>query len=115
MAEQQLNGTDICAGFEEMNRESVPESMRRDRLAVARKLARFLTGEFNGASVNRLAGNIALEQPVFRPRGLPVAAERLQQLGRQHDVAILMPFALVDADEPSADYRYRRPSNEGTR
>ena len=81
MAEQQLNGADICAGFEEMNRKSVPESMGRDRLAVARKLASFLTGKFNGASVNRRAGNIALEQPIFRPCNLPVVRSVSSNLG----------------------------------
>jgi len=81
VAEQQLNGADICAGFEEMNRKSVPESMGRDRLAVARKLASFLTGKFNGASVNRRAGNIALEQPIFRPCNLPVVRSVSSNLG----------------------------------
>jgi len=73
--------------------------MGRNRLAATRESTSFLAGKFNRASVNRLAGNIALEQPIFRPNGPPVTAQRLQQLGRQHHVAILLTLALIDTDD----------------
>ena len=48
MAEQQLDGADIGAGFQQMDREGVPHGMRRDRLADAGELAGLLAGKFDG-------------------------------------------------------------------
>ena len=44
-------------------------------------------------------GRGAGEEEVARPGGLPVGAEDLQQPRREHDVAILLPLALADADD----------------
>jgi hypothetical protein len=49
-----------------MNRESVPKRMRRNRLTDAREPARFLAGEFDGASVDRFSGYLAFEKPALR-------------------------------------------------
>src|ERR1700742_2167474 len=81
-----------------MNGKSVAERMRRYGLARVQQLASLLTGKGNGTSIDRPAGNSPLEQPIFRPGSPPVAAQRLQQLGRQHHVAILLTLTLIDAD-----------------
>ena len=48
MAEQQLNGADIGAGFEQMNGEGVPQAVRGNWLANREAEAGFLTGQFHG-------------------------------------------------------------------
>ena len=44
----------------------------------------------------------AREQPVGRPRQTPGGAQDARQLRRQHDVAVLATFALLDADHHPA-------------
>ena len=39
------------------------------------------------------------EQPTLWPRRLPVGAQQLQQMRREHHVSVLAPFALLDADD----------------
>src|SRR6476661_1954913 len=82
-----------------MNRESVPQRMRSNRLANTRESPSLLAGHFDGASVDWLAAHIALEQPTLRPYGPKVAPKRLQQSRRQHHVTILLALALVDTDD----------------
>ena len=50
MAEQQLNGSDIGAGFKQMHSECVAKRMGRDRLAKAGKLMRLRARLFDGVS-----------------------------------------------------------------
>ena len=82
-----------------MNRESVPHRMGCNGLADARDPPGLLARQFDGTSVDGLAGHITLEQATLRPHGPPVIPERLQQFGRQHYVTILLAFALLDTDD----------------
>src|SRR5512141_1601258 len=82
-----------------MNRESVPQRMRSNRLTNTRESPSLLAGKFDGTSVDWLAAHITLEQPTVRPYGPKVAPKRLQQSGRQHHVTILLAFALFDTDD----------------
>src|SRR5437773_12381409 len=45
-------------------------------------------------------GSVAarIEEPGLRSEGLPVLPQSCQQLGREHHIAILLPFALTHAD-----------------
>ena len=47
MAQQQLDGTQIGTGFQQVNRECVAQRMRRDRFADAGPLSGVPTGAFN--------------------------------------------------------------------
>src|SRR5271168_4223179 len=73
--------------------------MRCNWLANAGEPTSLLAGQFDRASVDRLARHITLEEPPLRPHGSPVTAQRLQQLGREHHVAILLALALFDTDD----------------
>ena len=46
MAEQELNGSQIRTGFEEMDGEGVSQRMRRDRFGEAGQTMRLLAGCF---------------------------------------------------------------------
>src|SRR2546425_2376136 len=98
MAQQQLNRADVRSRFQQMHSERVTHRMGADWLADAGESARLLAGEFDCASADRLAGNVTLEEPPLRPHCSPVVAQRLQQLGREHHVSILLSLALIDTD-----------------
>ena len=53
---------------------------------------------FDGIFCDRVAGVGAREEPLLRARSLPVAAQDIQQLGREHHIPVLAAFALLDAD-----------------
>jgi len=77
---------------------SPSSELRRDRLGDAALQSCLPAGALDGKPGDRLTGPIAREQPLLGAGGLPVVAENVQQLGREHHVAILPPFALFDAD-----------------
>ena len=82
VAEQQLDSPNIRAGFQQVDCESVPQRMGSNRFADAGDSSSLLAGELDGASVDRLAGYITLEQPTLRPQpessyeAFPAASER---------------------------------------
>lgn len=82
-----------------MDGEGVPQTVRRDRFGQAGEVARFRAGMSHRIPGDRLAGTIAGEEPRLWPPHLPIVAQDLQELGRQHHVAVLLAFALLDADD----------------
>jgi hypothetical protein len=74
----------------------VPKRMRRDGFGETRQTKGFLAGRLYGVLRDRLIVTNAWKQPLFRTNGSPVAAQDLQQLGREHHVPILAAFALLD-------------------
>ena len=85
--------------FEQMGGEAVSQGVHGDVLAQAgipcgpdADLVHSLAGD-------RLAWDVAREEPVGRPNDLPVFAEQGEQPRREHDVAIPAPFGLSDADD----------------
>ena len=65
-------------------------------------------GVLDGKRRDRLPGQVAGEQPLLRSGDAPVVAQDVQQLGREHDVAVLPPFALLDADDHALAVDRRR-------
>src|SRR5580704_16691904 len=90
-----------------MDGKSVPQTVRGDRLGQAGEVVRFRTGLSHRIPGDRLDGAIAGEEPRLWLPYLPIITEDLQQLGRQHHVAILLALALLDADDhsPAVDDR----------
>ena len=105
MAEQQLDGAQIGAGFQQVNGEGVAQGVRRDRPGDARPLARLAAGGLHGEPRNRLAGPVAREQPGLRMRLFPVVPQDVQQPRREHDVTVLLAFAGLHPDDhaPAVD------------
>src|SRR5208282_4753943 len=98
MPKQQLNGTEIGAGLEQMNRKRMAQGVRRDRLGDTGLTPHGSADVLHGGSRNRLAGQVAGKQPLLWSNCTIVVPQDVQQPGRQHDVAIFPPFALLDAD-----------------
>src|SRR3989441_12749794 len=98
MALRLFNSSGVRSRFLQNHSEGVTHRMGADWFADAGESARLLAGEFDCASADRLAGNVTLEEPPLRPHCSPVVAQRLQQLGREYHVSILLSLALIDTD-----------------
>src|SRR6266404_4514189 len=61
--------------------------MRADGFGDAATKARLSAGMLNGVRGDRLA-QIPGEEPVLRPHNPPIVAQRVEQLRREHDVAV---------------------------
>src|SRR5208337_1814515 len=46
-----------------------------------------------------LACDVTREKPFLRPHLPPVSGQHLQKLGREHDIAVLPPFTLLNTDD----------------
>ena len=92
MTEEELNGSQIGARFEEMYSECVSKRMRRDRFGETGQTVRLLAGCFYGVLRDWPIIVNAREQPLLRANCDPVAAQDLQQQGRQDHVPIFATF-----------------------
>ena len=98
MAEQELNGAEIGSGFEQVHRKCVPQRMRRHRLGEVRHPMCLAAGGIHGACRYRFSSNGAEKHPCpGGSHGAPIVRQHLQQPGRQHDVAVFLSLALLDA------------------
>ena len=102
VTEQQLNGAQIGTGFEQMDGKGVAQRMRCDGLGESGESMGLLTCVLDRLSRDRVVGLTAREQPLLRVHSFPVATQDIQQLRREHDVAIFTTFALLDADHHPA-------------
>ncbi len=102
MTEQHLNDADVGPGLEQMRRKAVPQGMDCHRLAQVGLTCRLAAGFLQCGYADRFRRILAREQPPTRPNQAPVGAQDLQQLRRQHDVAILAALALLNTDQHPA-------------
>src|ERR1700722_17280951 len=102
MAEQHLDGTNVSAGFQQMSGEAVAQRVHRHRLAERGRSTRSAAGGLQHARVKVPALVLTRKEPVTGPCCLPVAAKHREELGGEHDVAILATFSLIDADQHPA-------------
>jgi hypothetical protein len=98
MPKKQLDGAYVSARFQQVDGEGMTQGMRGDGFGNTGLLTGQSANEFNGAGRDGLAGQIAGKQPMLGPCLAPVVPQDVQQLGREHDVAVLAPFARVHAD-----------------
>lgn len=101
VTKQQLNGAYVGAGLEEMDGEGVPQAVRCHRFGQAGKIVRFRAGLPNCIPADRVAGAIARKEPRLWPPHPPIVAQDLQELGRQHHIAVLLALTLLDTDDHS--------------
>src|SRR6266852_7590322 len=105
MTEQHLDGAQVGAGFEQMCGKAVAQSVGMDVLVFkAGAFGGLLTGvpeNLGGDRMTRRMPSIAGEQPVgglaFQPA--PVDTQGIEQLGAEHDIAILAPLAAPNMND----------------
>ena len=72
-----------------------------DRFGNTATSTRLLARPLYGTPADGFAGLVAREEPFLGAIHSPPFAQDLQQLWREHDIAIYAPFALVDSDNHS--------------
>jgi hypothetical protein len=90
VAEQDLNGTEIHARFQQVRCKGVPQRVRMNRFGNAGVLCGFLAGREDGLARDRLSKFSAGEQPILGSPPAPVDPQQLQQLGRQQGLPVLV-------------------------
>src|SRR5271168_2919853 len=104
MAEQDLNGAQVGAGFKKMCGEAMTQSVRMDApMLKAGTFSSDLAGspeDLGGDGITCRVPAVAGKQPLLRlaPETSPVDAKFLQQLRAEHDIAVLAALALSDMD-----------------
>ena len=101
MTQQQLNCAHVGARFQQMHGKRVPQGMRCDRFGNRATPARLLARILDGWSADMGVGLIAREEPFLGSIHSPPLAQDLQQLWREHNIAVYSPFASSDADNHS--------------
>jgi hypothetical protein len=99
--QQDLDEAQVRAVFHEVGREAVAEDVGSDPLADPGGLARKGDGALDGAFVKGTARVTAGEEPVLGPVRAPVMPQRLQEEGREHDLALDVALGVSD-DENAA-------------
>src|SRR5262249_22774297 len=99
VTKQHLNHADVGVLLEQVGGEAVPQGMQRDALADRRHMGGRVTGAIELARGCRLRWIAAREKPALRPRRLPPGPQQLEQVWGEHDVAILVALAPLDADD----------------
>ena len=80
MAKEQLDGAQVGACFEEVNREGMAQRMRADGFGDAATETRLSAGMLDGMRGDRSA-EIPGEKPLLGPHDPPIVSERVEQFG----------------------------------
>jgi hypothetical protein len=101
VAQQHLDHANVDALLEQVGREPPgcdPGGMRRNALGDARQLLGGGDGAADLMRGDRVDRVLAGKEPDLRPRRLPPFAQELEQLRRQHHVAVPLSLALLDPE-----------------
>jgi hypothetical protein len=95
MPKQQLDCAHIGTRFQQMRCKGVPERMRRDRFKNPTASMRFLAGSLHGVDFYVAVDSITRKQPPLGSSDRPPAAQGLQKLWREHDIAVFAPLCCL--------------------
>ena len=98
VAEQRLDHADVELAFQQMGRKAVPQGVKRRAGLDLGGLGGEMKDAVELARRQRVDCRTAGEQPALRSRRLPPLPQHIEQIRRQHHVAILAALPLVDAD-----------------
>src|SRR5262249_61935678 len=101
VTEQQLNGPQIRARFQQMSCEAVTQRVRGNRFGESGSHGRSVTDPSDPIARDGISRPISDKEIWVRFVGLPVFPEQLEQFGREHDKAIFAPFTLANGDHLS--------------
>jgi|SRR6516164_550681 hypothetical protein len=99
MTEQQLDGAHIGALFQQVNGKGVAHGMWCDRLSNAAAVTSSPTRLLNRARADVPVGLIPGKEPSLGSLDAPPLAKNLKQFGGEHDIAIFLSLALLDAND----------------
>ena len=118
VAQQDLNGAEIGAGFEQVSGEAVTQRVGMNLFLDAGSLGGFPAGVPDGFGVDGLITAmvaVAGKQPGagFSPQPMPMCTQFIEQLGTEHDITIPASLAALDVNHHAlavdvADLQARR-------
>jgi hypothetical protein len=108
MAEQHLDDAQIGPRLQQVGGKAVTQGVDGDRLSKLRRLARQMAGEAEHLATDRPLSGATRKQKVLRTDDEPVAAQDIQQLLRQHGIALVAALA-GNADDHALGSRCLRP------
>jgi len=98
VAKKDLDRAQVHAGFKEVGSEGVAQRVGLDGLVDPAGPASLAEGALDRRDVKRPVRAGAGEEEGSRGTvDLPVLSELPEESGREHDVAVLLPLALLDA------------------
>src|SRR6516165_1285776 len=105
VSEQSLDDPDIGLLLQQMRSKAVPQGMNPDAFDDARtprcqanNAVKLAPTRVSPAIAGKQPG-LAGRHPSLLARGAPPFAQQLEKVGRKHDIAILLPLALLDPDD----------------
>jgi hypothetical protein len=108
MAQERLDDSDIGAAFQQVGRKAVAQGVQRYTLPDPGRIRRLVEQPVELAGRHRLAAALAGKQPAFlhgrsgiatRWARLPLLSQQIEHLCREHDVAVLAAFRLLNAND----------------
>ena len=99
MAQQDLNGSQVGAGLEQVGSETEAQGMHAEAFAQARSGQRLLADLLDRPRTDRLVGLASGEEVRLGSLDLPILAEDLQEPRGEHQVSIPVPLGLTDVDD----------------
>ncbi len=99
MPQQNLNDTQISAALQEVGGKAVPKRMHRHVLGETGCLARSVTRHCEHFWIDMTARITTGKQPNTRAGPQPIGAQNLQQLFRQHGLALFAALPVLDPDQ----------------
>jgi hypothetical protein len=97
MSKQDLDHPNINILFEQVGRKAMAQSVRRHPLGKLGYVSGSLAGARQLARRHRVDGVLAREQPALRPCNAIPVAQKFEQHGGKHRIAIFATLALLDA------------------
>src|SRR5712692_8522528 len=96
MAQQDLDGAEIDAGFEQVRSEGMPQRVGMNGFGDAGSPRGVPTSQKDGLGRDGSPGMRAGEQPVGGSLASPIATQQVQQLRRQKSLPILTALAVAN-------------------
>src|SRR5215471_9617619 len=101
VTEQQLNGPQICARFQQMSCEAVTQRVWCNRFGESGSHGRFVTNPSYPIARDGISRPVSDKEIGARFVNPPVFPEQFEQLGREHDKSIFTPFTLTNGNHLS--------------
>jgi hypothetical protein len=89
-----LDGAHVGARFQQVDREAMAKAVGRDRFGNAAASVGLLAGVLDGHPSDGTASSIPREEPALGPGRAPPGAQDVQQLRREHHVAVFLPLCV---------------------
>src|SRR6185437_13527298 len=96
MSEQHLDHANVGLLLEQMRGKAMPQRVQGYRLVDLGHQRRGMAGAVELACRERVDPVLPGKQPALWPRFLPPGPQQIEEIPREHDIAVLVALALLD-------------------